>query len=78
MNDSDTTSSPSGGNRNPPKRLIHPIPEARKLLGGISHSNFYEIIKRGDLELVKIGRRSFVTDEALRRYVARLSGCEGA
>ena len=78
MNEFDTTFSPSGGDDDPPKRLIYPIPEARKQLGGISHSNFYEIVKRGDLELVKIGRRSFVTDEALLRYVARLSGREGA
>ena len=56
-----------------PKRLLHPITEARVQLGGISHSNFYEIVKRGDIALVKIGRRSFVTDDALLAYVARLA-----
>ena len=64
---------PNGTADAAPKRLLHPIPEVRSQLGGICHSNFYEIVKRGDLELVKIGRRSFVTDEALLAYVARLA-----
>ena len=75
---SDTTSTASSNYGNPPKRLIYPIPEARKQLGGISHSNFYAIVARGDLELVKIGRRWLVPDEALLRYVAWLSGRKGA
>ena len=27
------------------RRALYPIPEARRLLGGISHSCFYELVK---------------------------------
>ena len=52
--------------------LIHPIPDAREILGGIGNSKFYEIVSEGQLKLVKIGSRSFVTADELRRYVAAL------
>ena len=52
--------------------LLHPIPEAREILGNIGNSKFYEIVGAGELKLVKIGSRSFVTSDELRRYVATL------
>ena len=52
--------------------LLHPIPEARGILGGIGNSKFYGIVAAGQLKLVKIGSRSFVTDDEIRRYVATL------
>ena len=42
------------------------------LLGGIGVTKFYELVTRGDLELVHIGRRSFLTDTEIRRYVDEL------
>ena len=54
-------------------KLLYPIPEARAVLGNIGHSKFYEIVASGQLKLVKIGRRSFVTPDELRRYVDSLS-----
>jgi len=39
----------------------------RKTYGGISNTTFYELVKRGDLSIHKIGRRTFVDyDEAER------------
>ena len=67
------TTPPNEADGRQPKRLLYPISEVRSQLGDISHTYFYEIVKRGELELVKMGRRSFVTDDALRAYVARLS-----
>ena len=58
-------------------QLLHPIPEARAILGNIGNSKFYQIVASGQLKLVKIGRRSFVTPDELRRYVDSLSD-EGA
>jgi len=55
------------------KRLIHSIPEAREQLGNIGHSKFYDLVKTGKIRLVKIGRRSFVTYDELRSYVAKIS-----
>ena len=51
----------------PPKRLLHPIPEARELLGGISHTTFYRLVRDGEIHLVKLRNRSFVTDAELKR-----------
>ena len=69
---SDTARSPNGAEGHQPERLLHPIREARQILGDISHTYIYELIKRGDLELVKLGKRSFITDEAIRKLVDRL------
>ena len=48
-------------------RLLYPIPEARELLGGISHTTFYQLVGQGKIRLTKIGRRSFVTPVELQR-----------
>ena len=57
----------------PSDQLLHPIPVARALLGNIGNTKFYEIVASGQLKLVKIGSRSFVTDGELRRYADSLS-----
>lgn len=44
-----------------------PAREFRKTYGGISNTTFYELVKRGDLSIRKIGRRTYVDyDEAER------------
>ena len=50
-----------------PKRLLYPVCEARELLGGIGHTFFYTLVKAGDIKLVKIRGRSFVSASELRR-----------
>ena len=52
------------------RRLISVV-EARAWLGGISPTTFYALVKRGELSLVKIGRRSFVQAEDLDDYLRR-------
>jgi len=49
------------------------IPDTQKLLGGISRTTLYELAKRGDLAVVRIGRRAFVTRASIDQYVERLS-----
>ncbi|MCV7298091.1 helix-turn-helix domain-containing protein [Mycobacterium barrassiae] len=58
------------------KRLI-PIPEARQLLGGIGHTTVYELVKRGEILKVNIGRRGFITSESLEGYMDRLTKVDG-
>lgn len=58
------------------KRLV-PILEARKVLGGIGHTTVYELIKRGEIVKVNIGRRGFITSESLEAYMDRLSASSG-
>ncbi len=52
-------------------RLV-PVPDAQAYLGGIGRSKLYELIAQRELELVKIGRRSFVTTESLDAFLDRL------
>ena len=51
------------------ERMLVPIPESCKELGGISRTTAYKLVEDGELELVKIGRRSFVTMRSLEAYV---------
>jgi hypothetical protein len=53
--------------------LLRSIPDARSELGGIGHTTLYELVKRGDLKKVNIGRRGFITAESIAAYVNRLT-----
>lgn len=53
-------------------RLLHPVKDARTVLGGSAKSTIYNLANKGELELVHIGRSAFVTDASLRAYVERL------
>jgi hypothetical protein len=54
------------------RRLVS-IPDARAQLGGIGHTTIYDLINRGHLVKVNIGRRSFITAESLAAYVDSLT-----
>jgi excisionase family DNA binding protein len=49
-------------------RLVVTIAEAAKLLG-ISRSFAYELVKRGELDVVRLGRRQLVPKESLSRLM---------
>lgn len=53
------------------KRLLS-IHQTREVLGGIGHTTVYELIKRGEIVKVNIGRRGFITSESLEAYMDRL------
>ena len=55
-----------------PNRALYPVPEARRLLGGISHTGFYKLVKQEQLKLSKIGRRSFVSSAEINRFLDEL------
>ncbi|MEU1954818.1 helix-turn-helix domain-containing protein [Nocardia rhamnosiphila] len=44
----------------------------------IGHSKYYELISSGELRSVKIGRRRFVTEEAVADYIASLDQAAAA
>jgi excisionase family DNA binding protein len=59
-------------------RLVS-IQEAReKWLGGVGRTTVYDLIKRGELTQVHIGRRGFITAKSLEAYVDRLSAAATA
>lgn len=58
-------------------RLV-PVAEAREILGGIGVTKFYELVAAGDVQVVKIGRRSFVPSESLDQFIAKVMGGDAA
>jgi len=59
-----TGNEPGGGRHRPPRRLgegrlCYTIPEAAKLIG-VSRNQGYELANRGELPIVKFGKRKFV------------------
>jgi hypothetical protein len=59
-------------------RLVS-IQEAREeWLGGVGRTTIYELVKRGELVKVNIGRRGFITSDSLARYVNRLTEAASA
>lgn len=54
------------------QKLLHSINEAAQLLG-IGRSSLYVLIAAGEVGTVKIGRRSLIADEELRRFIRCLS-----
>jgi excisionase family DNA binding protein len=50
--------------------LAHQLPSASRA-SGISRSRLYELIKTRELPIVKVGRRTLITDDDLRALIAR-------
>ena len=55
-----------------PDRLVHNVEEACRQLGDMSRSTLYTKLAKGELVAVKIGRRSYITQAELERYVSEL------
>jgi excisionase family DNA binding protein len=51
--------------------LLHPVDDTCTILG-IGKSQTWELIARGELESVKIGRRRLIPHDAIVDYVQRL------
>jgi len=56
---------------NPIEPLLHTIPGAQARVP-VGRSTLYELIKSGQIRAVKIGRRTYIADDELKRYVASL------
>lgn len=50
-------------------RAAYPLDEARQLLGGCSRTHLYNMRDRGEIRLVKLGRRTLVPADEIRRLV---------
>jgi predicted DNA-binding transcriptional regulator AlpA len=56
-----------------PPRLLYSRYETLKMLG-IGLSTLDTLLNEGKLKRIKIGRRSLVTDESIRRYIGDQQG----
>ena len=54
-------------------RLLLPYDDARIALGGIGRTTLWELVGRGELVRVNIGRRGFITAKSVAAYVDRLA-----
>ena len=54
-------------------QLLVPVTRTCTKLGGVSRTMVYDLVKRGELVKVNIGRRGFITAKSLQAYVDRLS-----
>lgn len=50
--------------------LAYSIPDAARMVGGFSRAYIYELAKRGDLKITKIGARSVILVSELERFLA--------
>lgn len=57
-------------------RLLWRIDEAAERVA-LGRSKFYELIARGEIRVVKVGRATRIADEALRDWVARRTSSVG-
>ena len=53
-------------------KFLHTIDEARKAIGVGCKSTMYDLAHDGAIVMVKIGRRTYVTDESLVAFVERI------
>ena len=54
-------------------RKLYAVPEARTQLGGMSHSKFYDLVKKKHIATVKIGRRTYVTGNEIDDFIEKLA-----
>jgi hypothetical protein len=55
------------------EKLLIPLDEGRELLGGISMGHLRNLEKRGEINFVRLGRRTFIERRELERVIAKLS-----
>lgn len=53
----------------PIERFLYSLDQASEALGGLGRTSIFELIKTGDLSVVRIGRRTFVSQKALSDFV---------
>ena len=59
-----------------PPAAMHPIDRAC-LISGCGRTKLYGLIANGQLDARKLGRRTLITDESLRRFLASLPRVSG-
>jgi hypothetical protein len=60
------------------EQLLIPIQRICSALGDVSRTTVYDLVNRGELVKVNIGRRGFITAKSLAAYVDRISEAASA
>ncbi len=48
---------------------LNTVKESRERLGGIAQESFYKLVRTGQIRVAKIGRRTYVSDAELDRFI---------
>jgi excisionase family DNA binding protein len=56
----------------PVEALAYDVPVAGRMIG-VGTTKVWELVRSGDLQTIRIGRRRLVTKEALQAFLDRLS-----
>lgn len=59
-------------------RVLYSIKEARVLLGGISQTTLYALLRSGELASVVIGCRRFIPKDVISEFVKRATITDGS
>jgi hypothetical protein len=51
---------------------LYSVAQARTDLGNIGRTKLYELVNRGDLELLKLDGKSVITGRSMRRFKEKL------
>ena len=51
------------------QRLLYSVDQVSEVLGGLGKTTIFELIKTRKLKVVKIGRRTFISQNALTEFV---------
>ena len=51
-------------------QLLHTIEQTRELLA-CGRNTVYNLVRKNELTMIKMGRRSLITDESIREYIDR-------
>jgi excisionase family DNA binding protein len=52
------------------QRFLYSLDQASEALGGLGKTTIFELIKTGALKVVRIGRRTFISQNALTEFVS--------
>ncbi|MGV0837460.1 helix-turn-helix domain-containing protein [Mycolicibacterium thermoresistibile] len=55
----------------PNHRLVS-FSEARAQLGGVGRTTIYELIRKGHLKKVNLGRRGLISERSIQEYIEKL------
>lgn len=55
------------------EKLLIPLNEGKEILGGISIGHLRNLNKRGEIQFVKVGRRTFIEKHEIQRFLTQLS-----
>ena len=52
--------------------LVVPVPRAKRMLGDIGNTKLFAMCRSGELERIKIGRRTMITVDSINAFISKV------